>query len=91
MDIDNIKLKVIGQGHHIKNVIFIDFGYFIQASWSKVTVKVKGHISQSQIRVPEKGRWAHVNVKLLHLGYCRSQFANPPPRKLIMNGPLDCL
>ncbi len=37
-------------------------------SRSKVTwVKVKGHVGQGQIRVPKKGRWAHDNVKLLHL------------------------
>ncbi len=30
-------------------------------------VKVKGHIGQGQIRVPKKGRLAHINVKLLHL------------------------
>ncbi len=36
-------------------------------SRSKVTwVKVKGHINQGQVRVPNKGRWAHDNVKLLH-------------------------
>ncbi len=29
-------------------------------------VKVKGHMDQGQIRVPNKGRWAHDNVKLLH-------------------------
>ena len=36
-------------------------------------VKVKGHtgpghIGQDQIlvRIPNKGRWAHINVKLLH-------------------------
>ncbi len=29
-------------------------------------VKVKGHIGQVQMRVPKKGRWAHINVKLLH-------------------------
>ncbi len=28
---------------------------------------VKGHVGQGQIRVPNKGRWAHDNVKLLHL------------------------
>ena len=34
---------------------------------SKVTrVKVKGHTGQGQIRVANKGRWAHYNVKLLH-------------------------
>ena len=29
-------------------------------------VRVKGHIVQGQIRMPNKGRWAHNNVKLLH-------------------------
>ncbi len=28
--------------------------------------EVKGHMGQGQIRVPNKGRWAHDNVKLLH-------------------------
>ncbi len=28
--------------------------------------QVKGHMGQGQIRVPNKGRWAHDNVKLLH-------------------------
>ncbi len=39
----------------------------IHLSWrSKVTwVKVKGHIGQGNIRVPNKGSWAHINVKLL--------------------------
>ncbi len=31
-----------------------------------IWVKVKGHVGQGQIRVPNKGRWAHDNVKLLH-------------------------
>ncbi len=30
-------------------------------------IKVKGHVGQGQISVPKKGRWAHDNVKLLHL------------------------
>ena len=60
-------VKVKGQGHHIKIVIFVYFAYFIWASRSKFTrVKVKGYIGQVQIRVPKKGRWAHINVKLLH-------------------------
>ena len=29
-------------------------------------VKVKGLKDQGQIRLPNKGRWAHTNVKLLH-------------------------
>ncbi len=33
----------------------------------KSWVKVKGHMIQGQVRVPNKGRWAHDNVKLLHL------------------------
>ena len=33
-------------------------------------VKVKGHMGQGQIRVPNKGRWAHNNVKLLHYNWC---------------------
>ena len=28
---------------------------------------VKGHVSQGQIRVPNKGRWAHDKIKLLYL------------------------
>ena len=33
----------------------------------KVTwVRVKGHMGQGEIRVPNKGRWAEDNVKLLH-------------------------
>ncbi len=44
------------------------WGHQMWPSRSKVTwVKVKGHIGQGQIRVPKKGRWAHINVKLLHL------------------------
>ncbi len=64
-----VKVKVIGQiqAHHVKNVIFIYFAYFIWASRANVTrVNVKGHIGQVQMRVPKKGRWAHINVKLLH-------------------------
>ncbi len=35
---------------------------------SKVTwVKVKGNMGQGQIRLPNKDRWAHDNVKLLNL------------------------
>ncbi len=46
-----------------------------RGSRSKVTwVKVKGHLGQCQMRVPNKGRWAHINVKLLHFlisaGFC---------------------
>ncbi len=49
------------------DVIFIYFAYFIWVSRSKVTwAKVKGHIDQVQKRVPKKGRWAHINIKLLH-------------------------
>ena len=60
-----VKVKV--KGHHVKNVIFIDVAYFIRVSRSKVTrFKVKGHIGQVQMRIPKKGRWAHINVKLLH-------------------------
>ena len=29
-------------------------------------MKVKGHEGHGQVRVPNKGRWAHLNVKLLH-------------------------
>ncbi len=61
-----VKVKV--KGHHVKNVIFIDVAYFIRVSRSKVTrFKVKGHIGQVHMRIPKKGRWAHINVKLLHL------------------------
>ncbi len=35
---------------------------------SKVTwVKFRSHIGQGPKRVPNKGRWAHTNVKLLHI------------------------
>ncbi len=35
--------------------------------WLKVTgVKVKGHKGQGQIRFPNEGRWAHINLKMLH-------------------------
>ena len=35
----------------------------ISGSRSKVTwVRVNGHIAQGQIRIPNKGRWAHNNV-----------------------------
>ncbi len=30
-------------------------------------LEVKGHVGQGQIRIPKKGRWAHNNVKLLHI------------------------
>ncbi len=30
-----------------------------------VRLSVKGHMNQGQERVPNKGRWAHDNVKLL--------------------------
>ncbi len=56
---------------------------------SKVTnIKVKGHVGQvkGQIRIPEKGRWAHNNVKLLHPRF------KPPPgknlRTLVTSDPL---
>ncbi len=74
-----MKVKVIGQKVKVimeKIVIFMD----LQCIWhgtsrSKVTmvkvnghrVEVKGHKAQGQMRVPNKGRWAHINVKLLHL------------------------
>ena len=29
-------------------------------------MKVKGHGGHGKLRVPNKGRWAHINVKLLH-------------------------
>ena len=49
-------------------MIIVYFAYFIWASRSKVTwAKVKIHIGQVQKRFPKKGRWAHINVKLLHL------------------------
>ncbi len=35
-------------------------------------VKVKGHVGQGQIRVPNKGRWAHDNIKLLHFTVCHA-------------------
>ncbi len=38
-------------------------------------VKVKGQMGQGQIRVPNKGRWAQDNVKLLHFMFCH-QFSN---------------
>ncbi len=31
-----------------------------------IWVKVKGHVGEGQINIPNKGRWAHDNVKLLH-------------------------
>ena len=31
-----------------------------------MNIKVKDHIGQGQIRIPNKGGWAHNNVKLLH-------------------------
>ena len=65
------KVKVVGQGHHVKNMFLrtLHSAYHLcprgqrsQMSRSKVMwVRVK-----SQIRFPEKGRWAHNNVKLLH-------------------------
>ena len=30
------------------------------------TLEVKGHTDQGQIRVPNKGRWAHDNIKMPH-------------------------
>ncbi len=30
-------------------------------------LEVKDHMGQGHIRIPYKGRWAHNNVKLLHL------------------------
>ncbi len=29
----------------------------------------QGHVGQGQMRVPNKGRWAHDNVKLLHFHF----------------------
>ncbi len=43
-------------------VISMRFDLEVKGQW----VKVKGHVGQGQIRVPDKGRWAHDNVKLLH-------------------------
>ncbi len=40
-------------------------GFFVISL--RFDLEVKGHEGQGQIRVPKKGRWAHDNVKLLHL------------------------
>ncbi len=37
-------------------------------------LEVKGHVGQSQIIVPNKGRWAHDNVTLLHFSRDLSEF-----------------
>ncbi len=41
----------------------------------KFDLEVKGHVGQGQIRVPNKGRWAHNNVKLLHLLFVPGSFS----------------
>ena len=41
-----------------------------KGSYQKVEgyrIWVKGHKGLSQVMVPNKGRWTHINVKLLHL------------------------
>ncbi len=90
-----MKVKVIGQGHHIKTrfsrvlpcisqgqevkghkkVTSFKVKGHMKVTWFKVKVssvkvtwvRIKGHIGQCQIRILKKGRWAHNNVKLLHL------------------------
>ncbi len=39
-------------------------------------VKVKGHIGQGKVVIPNKGRWAHINVKLLHFFLFLSELCN---------------
>ena len=57
-----------GQGHRsnvkvnmLENVIFFKDFFVISLRFD---LEVKGHMGQGQIRVPNKGRWAHNNVKL---------------------------
>ncbi len=65
------KVKIIS-----KIVIFRDFR---QCTWHRIwrpkvtrvkvkvhRIKVKGRKGQGQLRVPNTGRWAHINIKLLH-------------------------
>ncbi len=57
-----------------KKVIFMHFALVcltcdVEVKVSRVKViwvKVKGQIGRGRIRVPNLGRWAHINVKLLH-------------------------
>ncbi len=40
-----------------------------RSPWSRskaITVKVNGHMGPGQQKGHENGRWAHINVKLLH-------------------------
>ncbi len=67
-----------------KNVISMHFAlvYLTCELEVKVSrVKVKGHmgqgqIGQGQIRVPNKARWAHINVKFLHLSMFHNSTSN---------------
>ncbi len=64
-----LKVKVNGQCHQVKkNVVFGTLQSL--NSYQKgegYGMKAKGHKGHGQVRVPNKGRWAHINVKLLHL------------------------
>ena len=52
----------------------------VKVTWVKVkghTRKAKGHMVQGQHKGHDIGRWAHINVKLLHLEK-RAQPNNEP-------------
>ncbi len=51
------------QGHYGKTCNFQGF-YAVYLTWD-LEVKVKGHKGQGQIRVPNKGRWAHITLPFL--------------------------
>ena len=76
MNEDDPKVDLKGQGHQVKNVILASLD-----SLSSLVVIIKGFLGQGQslygsrskvtwlkvsLRLMIFGRWAHINVKLLH-------------------------
>ncbi len=73
---DDLRVDLEGQGHHGKTVYFwaqstvLCRGPEWHGSRSKVTgVKIKCHVGQGEFKGIDIGRWAHINVKLLHLDF----------------------
>ncbi len=77
MEIDNIQVMYEGQGQRSKVKVTMSKIYFHGFCIVYLTsdLEVEGlsgqgqrsHRSRSKVTVANKGRWAHINIKLLHL------------------------
>ncbi len=65
--------QVKGQGHHVKNVTFMDSVWLIVTKFGLVIDiddmsrnTLRTHEFLTKYKIYDTGSWAHINVKLLH-------------------------